>query len=242
MKIKCLVVDDEPLAIEVIEAHIEKFDDIEIVAKCNNAINAFEVLQQKQVDLIFLDIQMPKITGIDFLKTLKNPPKVIVTTAYRDYAIESFELDVVDYLLKPISFERFFKSIQKFYQFNKVSANEIVTPIQEGNIDEGDFLYVRADKKMQKIYLKDILYIESLKDYIKIIAENKSVITKQPISTFESKLTENQFLRIHRSFIVSIPKIEAFSSQGIDIKGKELPIGRSYKNIVLKALNYKETT
>lgn len=240
MKIKCIIVDDEPLAIEVIDSHIKKFDDIEVVERCNNAIKAFEILQQKQIDLIFLDIQMPKITGIDFLKTLKNPPKVIITTAYRDYAIESYELDVIDYLLKPISFERFFKAIQKFYQISNNQKQETVSPILENKTDTEEYLYVRADKKMQKIFLKDILYIESLKDYIKIFCAEKTIITKQPISSFEEKLPEDQFLRIHRSFIVSMPKIEAFSSHTIEIKSKELPIGRSYKNIVMKALNYKE--
>jgi DNA-binding LytR/AlgR family response regulator len=240
MKVKCIIVDDEPLAIEVIDSHIKKFDDIEVIARCSNAVKAFEILQNKQVDLIFLDIQMPKITGIDFLRTLKNPPKVIITTAYRDYAIEGYELDVIDYLLKPISFERFFKAIQKFYQISNSVKNEMISPIIVNNFDEGEFIYVRADKKMQKIFLKDILYIESLKDYIKIFTSAKSVITKQPISSFEEKLPENIFLRTHRSFIISIPKIEAFSTQSIEISGKEIPIGRSYKNIVMKTLNFKE--
>jgi len=238
-KTKCIIVDDEPLAIEVVENHLSKFEDFEVVETCNNAIAAFEIIRKKNIDLIFLDIQMPKITGVDFLKSLKNPPKVIFTTAYRDYAIDAYELDVVDYLLKPISFERFLKAVNKFYE---VSGRDITIFNSHENITScaDPYTYIKADKKMYKVYLKDIIFIEALKDYAKIICEKKSLITKYPISAFEEKLPSDQFIRIHRSYIVSIAKIEAFNSTEIDIANRQLSIGRSYKNQVLKILNINE--
>lgn len=237
-KTRCIIVDDEPLAIEVIENHLSKFEDFEIVATCNNAVTAFEILRKKQVDLIFLDIQMPKITGVDFLKSLKHAPKVIFTTAYRDYAIDAYELDVIDYLLKPISFERFLKAINKFYE---VSGRDLtIFNSQESTLTTDPYTYIKADKKMYKVYLKDIIYIEALKDYAKIICEKKSLITKHPISAFEEKLPSDLFIRIHRSYIVSVTKIEAFNSTEIDILDRQLPIGRSYKNQVLKVLNISD--
>lgn len=236
MKIKCLIVDDEPLAIDIIESYIEKIDRLEIVAKCNNAVKAFEILQQKSVDLVFLDIQMPKLTGIDFLKAIKNPPKIIFTTAYRDFAVEGFELDVLDYLVKPISFDRFLKAVNKYYQY----ASPPKQPIAEKKQTD-DAIYVKENKKVVKIHIADIYYIESIKDYVKIHTKAKSVVTKQQISYFEDNLPEGKFLRIHRSFIIAIDKIEAFSSNAVDIDIEELPIGRSYKNSVLQVLNPKDS-
>lgn len=240
-KTKCLIVDDEPLAIEVIENHLSKFDDFEIVAKCNNAIQAFEIIRKKSVDLIFLDIQMPKITGVDFLKTLKNPPKVIFTTAYRDYAIDAYELDVVDYLLKPISFERFLKAITKYYE-SAGNDLEIFNSGESVKVENQPFTYIKADKKLHKVYLKDIIYFEALKDYVKIICEKKSLVTKHTIGTFEDKLPPECFIRIHRSYIINISKIEAFNTTEIDIHDRQLPIGRNYKNQVLKILNISESS
>ena len=239
MKTKCIIVDDEPLAIEVIENHLQQFNDFEIIAKCSDAIQAFEIIKQKSVNLIFLDIQMPKITGIVFLKTIKNPPKVIITTAYRDYALDGYELDVVDYLLKPISFERFLKAINKFYQLQQNDLIVMNTTDTSQQSDES-FIYVRADKKVLKILLKDILMIESIKDYVQIHTIDRKVITKNQISHFEEKLPPEKFVRIHRSYIVSISKITAFTSTMIEIGKEELPIGRSYKNGVIKTLNYNE--
>ncbi len=234
MKIRCLIVDDEPLAIEIIESYLDRLDDMEIVAKCTNALRAFEVLQKEAVDLLFLDIQMPKLTGLDFLKTLKDPPKVILTTAYREYALEGYELDVLDYLLKPISFERFFKAVSKMY---KKENGPTPQEKQSSMGMEEPYLYLKADKKMVKVLLKDILYIESLKDYVRIKTPGKDVITHQTISYFEEKLPEDAFIRIHRSFIVPLHKIETFSASFIEVPGKELPIGRMYKNEVLAVLN-----
>ena len=173
MKTKCIIVDDEPLALEVIESHLKKFKDIEIVARCNDAIEAFEIIKKKSVDLIFLDIQMPQMTGLDFLKTLNKPPKVIITTAYREYALDGYELDVVDYLLKPISFERFMKAINKYYQ----SADNAVILSDNGQQSQqtDSYIYVKADKKVVKILLRDIFFIESLKDYVQIHTLKKSI-------------------------------------------------------------------
>jgi DNA-binding LytR/AlgR family response regulator len=233
MKLKCIIVDDEPLAIEIIESYVDRLDDIEVVATCNNALKAFEIVQKQQVDLIFLDIQMPKLTGIDFVKTLKNPPKIILTTAYRDYALESYELEVVDYLLKPISFERFLVALQKVYKFDPKVENE--DPL----MDDEAYIFLKADKKMVKVMLSDILFIESQKDYIRINTAEKDIISHQKISYLEEKLPEECFIRIHRSFIVPIRKIESYSASAIEVPGKELPIGRLYKNKVLEILQSK---
>lgn len=232
MAIKCIIVDDEPLAIEVIESYIDRITDLEIVAKCKNALTAFELLQKEKVDLIFLDIQMPKLTGLDFLKSLKYPPKVILTTAYRDYALEGYELDVVDYLLKPISFERFLKAVSKVYDVNTTTEEE-----KDAIPESEEYIYLKADKKMVKVRLHEILYIESLKDYVRVSTSNKDVITHQKISYLEEKLPEECFLRIHRSFIVALRKIETYSASTIEVPGKELPIGRMYKEQVLERLN-----
>lgn len=237
MKLKCIIVDDEPLAIRIIKKHISKIHDLDIVAECENAVQAFEFLQKQKVDLIFLDIQMPELTGIDFLKTIQNPPKVIVTTAYREYAIEGFELDVVDYLLKPVSFERFLKAIKKVYDKSEpdiVLKNKIL----EAGSFQDEFLLVKVKKKLVRVYLKDILYIENLRDYILIKTTEKEVVTKMLLRDMEEKLPEEQFLRIHRSFIVAIGKIDSFSPSSVEINDFEIPIGRSFKALVLKKLNY----
>ncbi len=237
MKTKCLVVDDEPLAIKVIESHIVKIPDLAIVSTCNNAVEAFNVLLKNQIDLVFLDVEMPEITGIDLLKSLKKAPAIIFTTAYRDFALDAYEHDAVDYLLKPIAFERFFKSISKYYQWKgnddlKILGNR--KSEQPGNV----FIYVRSGRKIVKIFLNDILFIESLKDYVKIHSENEIIITREKISALEEKLPEDQFIRTHRSFLVAVSNIRAFTSETIEIKKHEIPIGRTYKNSVLSFLGY----
>ncbi|OSY87466.1 chemotaxis protein CheY [Tenacibaculum holothuriorum] len=231
-KIKCLLVDDEPLAIKLLEKHIAKIESLEVVATCNNAIKAFEILNTKQVDLLFLDIKMPNLTGIDFLKTLKNPPKTIFTTAYRDYAIESYDLGVIDYLLKPITFERFFKAIDRFLKDN-TTQTEVIS---KKNTPD-DFMLIKSGSKFHKVVVEDILFIESLKDYIKIHTVNdKRIVSKYRISEIEEELKDKSFLRVHRSYIINIDKISAFTVNDIEVDSTEIPIGASYKEKVVSFL------
>jgi DNA-binding LytR/AlgR family response regulator len=242
MKIKCLIVDDEPLALDVLETYIERLDNLELVGRCKNAIEAYNKLQNEKIDLLFLDIQMPKLTGIELVKNVHKPPKIIFTTAYREYALEGYELDALDYLLKPISFERFLRAVNKMLQINPkestVSGITLATAPSSGGINPQEpFIYLKSDKRMVKIPLKDILYIESLKDYIRVRTTAKEVVSYQKISYLEEKLPEDQFLRIHRSFIVATNKIEAFSATHVEIGGHEIPIGRNYKNETLRKLS-----
>jgi len=236
MKTRCVIVDDEPLAVQLIESHISKLDNLEIVAKCSNAMEAFNVIREKRVELLFLDIQMPQLTGIDFLRTMKNPPKVIITTAYRQYALEGYELDVVDFLLKPISFERFLKAVNKFYQFKTEDLTLVNKSMNDQNTDNS-YIDVRENKKVLRIYLRDIKFIEGLNEYIGIHTIDKRIVTKCSLTKIENSLPSELFIRIHKSFIVSIGRIQAFSATTLEIDNKELPIGRSYKGIVLKTLN-----
>lgn len=240
MRTKCLIVDDEPLARELIRGHVEKLENFEIVAECSDAMKALQVLREKQIDLMFMDIQMPQITGIEFLKTLKHQPKVIITTAYREYALEGFELDVVDYLLKPITFERFLKSVNKYYQMIQDDV-QVVSNTVADKMQDDSFIYIKENKKVVKVYLSEIKYIEGLSEYVQIYTDKRKIITKTSMTQMEEKLTSEKFLRIHKSYIVSISKIEAFTANTIEIQGKELPIGRSFKNGVISALNFTGT-
>lgn len=233
MKTKCLIVDDEPIAIDVIKSHLNHFNDFEIVAECENAVEAMEVINKQKVDLVFLDIQMPQINGIDFLKSIKVDFKVIITTAFRDYAIEGYQLDVIDYLLKPISFERFMKAINKYYQHKQ---DDIIVFKKETGLDSNLFIYAKEGKETHKIYLKDILFIESYKDQIRINLTDRSIELRYKISDFESKLPDDYFIRTHKSFIISIGKITSFSSSGIKIGNTEIPIGRTYFEQVKRKL------
>lgn len=234
MKTRCLIVDDEPLAIEAIRMHVDKLDSLKLVADCTDAIQAFDILRNNRIDLIFLDIQMPEMTGLDFLKTLKNPPKVIFTTAYREYAIQAFDLDVIDYLLKPISFDRFMQAVNKYFE----SVPQEVITGDPANKEKDDFFYIRAEKKNVKVRYDEINYIESIKDYVKIVCKTKTVISKIMIGQLIELLPESLFLRIHRSYVVYIPNIEAFSSISVEVPGMEIPIGRHYKNETLKTLTH----
>jgi DNA-binding LytR/AlgR family response regulator len=229
---KCIIVDDEPLAIEILESYVTKVEQLKLAGTFRNAVSAFTFLQQQPVDLIFLDIQMPKLSGIDFLKTLKNPPKVIFTTAFRDYAIEGFELEVADYLLKPIPFERFLKAVAKV-----LPQPVAPMPVTVSRGDASDnYVYFKVDKKMVKTRMAEILYIESIKDYVKVRTLEKEIVTQQKISYLEESLPQEQFIRIHRSFIVNREKIDAYSATDIEIGKHHIPIGRNYKNDVMKLL------
>ncbi|KRD12353.1 two-component system response regulator [Flavobacterium sp. Root901] len=231
MKIKCLLVDDEPLAISLLQNHISKLDYLEVVGTCSNALKAAEILRTVNVDLMFLDIKMPQITGIDFLKTLRNPPAVIFTTAYREYALESYELEIVDYLLKPITFDRFFKAADRYLRMNAPVNSKIISPVQE------DFIFIKNGAKFNKVSVDSILYIESIKDYIVVHQKEGIKLTaKYKISDIELELQDKHFLRIHRSFVVNLKNITAFTAYDVEFGSIEIPIGASYKEYVFKVL------
>lgn len=228
MKYKCIIVDDEPLARELIESHLTHFDNFELVASFENALKAYAFLESNTIDLMFLDIEMPLLKGNDFLKKLKNPPKVIFTTAYREYALEGYELNVIDYLLKPITFDRFFVSIEKFKQLQ--------IPKKEEKAVTENHIFVSSGNRNIKIIFEEIFYIESLKDYITIHLENgKSHHLKQNISAFE-KVLDSNFVRIHRSYIIQAKKLTAYSKNEVEINAIEIPIGSSYKEVWLDYL------
>jgi two-component system, LytTR family, response regulator len=230
-KIKCLIVDDEPAARDVIARYIQQLPMAEVAGECSNALQVINVLQHHQVDLMFLDIHMPQLNGTDLLRVLKNPPKTIFTTAHEQYALQGYDLDAIDYLLKPIQFERFLKAVQKAMQMNIVYTGEQSAPaIQD------PFVYFRADRKMVKVLLKDILYIESMKDYVKVYTTKGLIISKLSISSLQDLLPENNFIRTHRSFIVSLEKVKSFTPEIIEIEKGEVPIGRLYRQTVLKVL------
>jgi DNA-binding LytR/AlgR family response regulator len=232
-KVRCLIVDDEPPAIELLKKYITSVPELELSGTCENAVEALSVLKNKPVDLLFLDIQMPQLLGTDFVRTLKNPPRIIFSTAFREFALEGFELDAVDYLLKPISFERFLKAVNKVLQTNLEGP---VSAEPEKPVKADAYIYFRTDRKMVRVFLEDILYVESLKDYIKVVTTSKQIVTKQAISVLENLLPVEQFLRIHRSYLVSVKWIESFTSEDVQIGTKELPIGRMYHHEVNKAL------
>lgn len=233
MKFKYLIVDDEPLARKLIASHSAKIEGLELAGECGNAIEAANLLRNKSVDLIFLDIQMPEMTGLQFVDTLKNPPAIILTTAFRNYAPEAFDLNVVDYLLKPISFERLLKSVNKFFdrELGRTSS------VKSVGSDEQRFVYVKADRKIHKILESEVLYIESLDDYVRVHLKDKVLITRENISTLEEKLPYPPFVRIHRSFIINSNWVKTISNEGIGLNGKELPLGRAFKKSALNQLS-----
>ncbi|WP_299189049.1 LytTR family DNA-binding domain-containing protein [uncultured Aquimarina sp.] len=230
-KISCIIVDDEPTARDIIASHIAKIDRLEVVAICNSALEAFNHINSEQVDLIFLDINMPEISGISFAKSINKEIKIIFTTAYREYAIEGFDLHAVDYLLKPISFERLLNAVNNYFEtHHKVSSTK--TPETVLN----DFIFVRSDRRMKKIDFSEIIYIESYNDYLKIHCDNATIVTRETISNIEAKLPVKQFMRTHRSFIISIKKIDSFSNEELVLNNKSIPISRNYKTEVLNRL------
>jgi len=203
--INTIIVDDEPLALEILEAHISNIPELNLIAKCGNAMEANQALRDHDIDLMFLDIQMPQLTGVEFLRSLSNPPLAIFTTAYAEYAVEGFNLEALDYLLKPISFERFLKASNK--AIDKFKSERTATVSSDS---EDDFFFVKSDKKMMKVYYKDILYIEGLKDYVIIRTETGRVITLQTMKSLVVKLPSDIFQRIHRSYILNFKKVTTF--------------------------------
>ena len=236
IKIKCLVVDDEPPALDVLKKYIESIPSLSLAGICGNAVEALAIIQEQPIDILFLDIQMPQILGTDFIRTLTNPPKIIFTTAYRKYAVEGFDLDAVDYLLKPISFERFLKAVNKIMK-TSLKQNAFGDGASAGeNEIVNTHIHFRADRKILKVALDDILYFESLKDYIKVVAKNRTFLTKHSISSLEENLPNPGFLRIHRSYIVAVNKIDYFKNEVVGIGKQELPISRMYRHEVEKVL------
>ncbi|MFD2567317.1 LytR/AlgR family response regulator transcription factor [Pseudotenacibaculum haliotis] len=225
MRYKCLIIDDEKLARGLIQTHLSQLDDFELVASCNSAIEASKILQEETIDLLFLDIEMPVLKGTDFFKNLIHKPKVIFTTAYRDYAIEGFELNAVDYILKPITFQRFFHAIEKFRTLQKGSNSELISIPEKKDA----FMFIRKDRKQVKVFFSSILYIESLKDYVKIHLKGESHMTKSSISAFEEKL-DDRFVRVHRSYIINKDQITAYTKNDIEIGKIEIPIGENFRN------------
>lgn len=227
-KFRCYIVDDEPLAINVIEQHLSKLDRFEICGTSTDPVEAFSQLQNLHPDLLFLDIEMPELSGLELIETLETKPEVIITTAYRDYAVEGFDHNALDYLVKPIPFPRFLKAIDKFLTLKEGNEQPESTPYAH--------ILVKADRKTIKVDLRDILYIEGVKDYVKIVLPDQKIMTKVSIGNFHEQLPPGQFLRVHKSFIVAKDKITAFTAHDVEIGKTEIPIGRVYKEEILKLL------
>lgn len=233
MSYKCLIIDDEPLARELLETYLQKIPNFELVNSCSSAIDAISIMSSTQIDLLFLDIEMPVLKGTDFFKNLVHKPAVIFTTAYRDYAVDGFELNALDYLLKPIFFERFFLAIQKFLKQAQIGG---VTNVNETTTIKSDYVFVNKSKKQIKVVFDAILYVESLKDYIKIHLIGEAPLTiKESISVFEKRI-DGRFIRLHRSYIVNSQKITAYTKNDVEIGKMEIPIGNNYKDNLLPFL------
>ena len=232
-KIKCIIVDDEPMAREILESHLSRIEAIEVSGTCKSAIEAFNVISAQKIDLIFLDINMPEISGLSFAKSINKNIKIIFTTAYREYAVDGFDLQAVDYLLKPISFDRLLQGVNKYLNENQ-EVQAAVNP--EVVAEKSEAIFVRSERKMIKICFPEILFIESLSDYIKIHLKDKNVLTRETISSIEAKLPQKEFLRVHRSFIVALSAIDSFTNELVEIGRKQIPISRGYKESVLKRL------
>lgn len=236
MKINCVIIDDEPLAINVIKNHLQEFQNITIVETFNNPLEAINTLEKEAIDVLFLDINMPKMSGLEFLKNIPVKPHVIITTAYREFAAESYDLDVLDYLVKPIPFPRFLKSINKLTQQLHLNQN-----IKNIHATEDSYIFLKVDKKLVKVKYDNLLYIESLKDYIKVCTTDGNYIVHKSLTSITEELPNNNFLRIHRSYTIAIDKVNSVEGNSVDINNKRIPIGRKYinntKQIILKTTN-----
>jgi DNA-binding LytR/AlgR family response regulator len=231
-------VDDEPPAREVIKRYISQVPGLELAGECGNALEAMGFLLREPVDLLFLDIRMPQLNGNDFVRSLQRVPKIIFTTAFAEYALEGFELDVVDYLLKPIRFERFLKAVNKAFPLRQPEIPASLDPPVAATVPArtDSFIYLRADRKMVKVMLRDIRYIESMRDYVKVFTSQGCVITRQPIMAVEAMLPEKEFLRIHRSYIVSLAAVSAFTHEAVQLGKEELPVGKIYRNTLIRSM------
>ncbi len=231
-KISCIIIDDEPTAREIIATHLAKIKSVKVVGSCAGASEAFHLINTKRVDLIFLDINMPEISGLSFARSINKEIKIIFTTAYREYAIDGFDLQAVDYLLKPISFERLFRAVNSFHAIHFHKDEQHLPEIAVPN----NFMFVRSDRKMIRINFVDIDYIESLSDYLKIHTLTNPIVIRETISNIEKELPDSDFIRIHRSFIISLAALNSYTNEYVEIKGKAIPISRSYKSAVLEKL------
>jgi DNA-binding LytR/AlgR family response regulator len=238
-KTRCLIIDDEPLAIKLIRTHLLKLDSFEIAGECRNALKAIEFLKKEKIDLMFLDINMPEITGLDFLKSIPDPPYVIITTAFREYAIEGYDLDVVDFLLKPISFERFLKAINRYC--NRMRSASSKNIINSSESHEKKYIHIQDGKNIFKLQYDNLNYLEGYGEYVKVITTNKTYLVRDSMSEFENKLSPECFIRIHKSYIVNIQKITGFSTIHVLLNNIELPIGRIYREKTMQILRENNT-
>jgi DNA-binding LytR/AlgR family response regulator len=235
MKTTCLIADDEPLARELLEGYVGSLDNLELKGVCKNAMETFAFLQRQPVQLLFLDIEMPRITGLDLIRSLHERPSVIITTAYREFAADGFELEVLDYLVKPISFDRFLKSVSRFYHYHQRARPSDTVP--EENAFDKAYMYCKVNRELVRIYLKDILFIESIRDYVRIVTGTQQYVTYQRISYMEEKLPAEKFVRIHKSFIVSLQHIHSYNTETVSVGPHALPLGRNYKDTFRKLLS-----
>ncbi|HOZ75246.1 MAG TPA: LytTR family DNA-binding domain-containing protein [Flavobacterium sp.] len=227
-KYNCIIVEDEPLAAEILKDYIQQVPFLNLIGICEDAIYALDILQKEKINLIFLDINLPKLKGFDFIKTIKNPPNIIITTAYHEFALRGYEHNVIDYLMKPVAFTRFLVAVNKLKQ-----SQEIMPPTLSVKESEREYLFFNVSKKKIKVYIDEILYIESVKEYVNVVTADKSITVKFQLSQVEALLPKNNFIRIHRSYMVAKNKILAFSATDVEINDKQIPIGRSYKELVL---------
>lgn len=231
MKLNCLIIDDEPLARKGLQEYVQEIDFLNRVASCENALKAAPFLNEQKVDLIYLDIHMPKVSGIDFLKSLKNPPLTIFTTAYTDYALEGYTLDVIDYLVKPITFERFLKASQKALEFFQLKVKA-----ENHGASQPDYFFVRCDSKFEKVFFRDVSYIEALQNYAVIHVPGKKLITYITLTSLENQLPKDEFLKVHKSFLISVPHIKAIEGNEIIMENARIPISRSLRDEVIQQI------
>ena len=227
MKLNCLIIDDEPIARKGLEEHVQEIEFLNCIASCENALKASTYLNEQKIDLLYLDIHMPKVNGIDFLKSLKNPPLTILTTAYSDYALEGYTLDVIDYLVKPITFERFLKASQKAMEFFQLKTNAL-----NYSSSQADYFFVRCDRKFEKVFFRDVSYVEGLQNYAVIHLHDRKLITYITLTSLENQLPKDEFLKVHKSFLISVPHVKAIEGDEIIIGDARIPISRNLREQV----------
>ncbi|AYB29941.1 LytR/AlgR family response regulator transcription factor [Chryseolinea soli] len=231
MKLNCLIIDDEPVARKGLEEHVQAIDFLRCVASCEDALKAAPYINEQKIDLIYLDIHMPKITGIDFLKTLRNPPITIFTTAYSDHAVEGYSLDVIDYLVKPITFERFLRASQKAMEYFQLKARA-----EQNSAPGVDYYFVRCDRKFEKVFFRDISYVEGMQNYVIIHTGERKLITYITLASLEEQMPKDQFLRVHKSFLISLPHVKAIEGDEIILENARVPIGRTLREQVVQRI------